>query len=226
MTESSINQINKSLKERPFKGLAFSERKQARREKFIEAGIKAYGTQGFFSVTVKDVCREAQLTERYFYESFKKSEALFQAVFLKLTNELQHNVMQAIMQISTQPKEIIESGLNALLSTLQNNPQMARIIYIDAVLVQELHQHATIHETMSHFDHIIHSLVKKIMPDSNHSESEISLISTGLNGYVTQIAIRWVMNDFKQSKEDILNACSIAFVSILNSFTNNNMNNI
>ena len=36
-----------------------------------------------FSVTVKDVCQEAKLTERYFYESFKKSEDLFQTIFLK-----------------------------------------------------------------------------------------------------------------------------------------------
>ncbi|MFI7852532.1 TetR/AcrR family transcriptional regulator, partial [Acinetobacter baumannii] len=42
-------------KERQFKGLSLSERKEARREKLIEAGIATYGTLGFFSVTVKDV---------------------------------------------------------------------------------------------------------------------------------------------------------------------------
>ena len=67
-------------KERQFKGLSLSERKEARREKLIEAGIATYGTLGF-SVTVKDVCQEAKLTERYFYESFKKSEDLFQTIF-------------------------------------------------------------------------------------------------------------------------------------------------
>ena len=75
---------NTEAKERQFKGLSLTERKEARREKLIEAGIATYGTQGFFSVTVKDVCNEAKLTERYFYESFKKSEELFQTVFLKM----------------------------------------------------------------------------------------------------------------------------------------------
>ena len=60
----------KVVKERQFKGMSLTERKQARREKLIEAGIEAYGTHGFFSVTVKDICNEAKLTERYFYESF------------------------------------------------------------------------------------------------------------------------------------------------------------
>lgn len=38
-----------SSRERQFKGLSLSERKLARRTKLIEAGIEAYGTQGFFS---------------------------------------------------------------------------------------------------------------------------------------------------------------------------------
>lgn len=52
MTEQQTNleeKNNKSVKtkERQFKGLSLTERKQARREKLIQAGIEAYGRQGF-----------------------------------------------------------------------------------------------------------------------------------------------------------------------------------
>ncbi|PWF33182.1 TetR family transcriptional regulator, partial [Yersinia pestis] len=114
-----------------------------------------------------------------------------QTIFLKLIDELQQNVLQAMMQASSDPKKMIEAGLTALLTTLRDNPRMARIIYIDAMLVQELHNQATIHETMSRFDRMIHAFVMLMMPQLNRSEQEISLVSTGLNGYVTQIAIRW-----------------------------------
>ena len=206
-------------KERQFKGLSLTERKQARREKLIEAGIEAYGTHGFFAVTVKDICNEAKLTERYFYESFKKSDELFQTIFLTLIDQLQHNVMQAIMQASTDPRKMIEAGLTALLTTLRDNPRMARIIYIDAMLVQELHNQATIHETMLRFDRMIQAFVMLMMPDIDRSEREISFVATGLNGYVTQIAIRWVVSGFKQSMEDVLSSCSIVFLSLLNTFS-------
>ena len=206
-------------KERQFKGLSMAERQQARREKLIEAGIQAYGTHGFFSVTVKDICTEAKLTERYFYESFKKSEHLFQTIFLKLIDELQQNVMQAMMQASSDPKKMIEAGLTALLTTLRDNPRMARIIYIDAMLVQELHNQATIHETMGRFDRMIQAFVMLMMPNLSRSEQEISLVSTGLNGYVTQIAIRWVMSGFKQSMEEVLSSCSIVFLALFESFS-------
>ncbi|UOH75154.1 TetR family transcriptional regulator [Acinetobacter schindleri] len=222
MTNSAIpveKQQKTMTKERQFKGLSMAERQQARREKLIEAGIQAYGTHGFFSVTVKDICTEAKLTERYFYESFKKSEHLFQTIFLKLIDELQQNVMQAMMQASSDPKRMIEAGLTALLTTLRDNPRMARIIYIDAMLVQELHNQATIHETMGRFDRMIQAFVMLMMPNLSRSAQEISLVSTGLNGYVTQIAIRWVMSGFKQSMEEVLASCSIVFLALFESFS-------
>ncbi|QIC62957.1 TetR/AcrR family transcriptional regulator [Acinetobacter schindleri] len=222
MTNSTIpmeKQQKTMTKERQFKGLSMAERQQARREKLIEAGIQAYGTHGFFSVTVKDICTEAKLTERYFYESFKKSEHLFQTIFLKLIDELQQNVMQAMMQASSDPKKMIEAGLTALLTTLRDNPRMARIIYIDAMLVQELHNQATIHETMGRFDRMIQAFVMLMMPNLSRSAQEISLVSTGLNGYVTQIAIRWVMSGFKQSMEEVLSSCSIVFLALFESFS-------
>lgn len=119
------------------------------------------------------------------------------------------------MQASSDPKKMIEAGLTALLTTLRDNPGMARIIYIDAMLVQELHNQATIHETMGRFDRMIQAFVMLMMPNLNRSEREISLVSTGLNGYVTQIAIRWVMSGFKQSLEEILSSCSLVFFALL-----------
>ncbi len=208
----------KTTKERQFKGLSLAERKQARREKLIEAGIETYGTQGFFSVTVKDVCTEAKLTERYFYESFKKSEHLFQCIFLQLIESLEHTVMQAILHSSPDPRLMVKSGLSALFELLKNDPRMARIIYVDAMLVQELHQHATIRETMGRFDRMIHAFVMAMLPQSQVSEDEISLIATGLNGYVTQIAIRWVMGGFVQSQAQIVTACEVVFLSLLENF--------
>lgn len=216
------NSDNNKTKERQFKGLSLSERKQMRREKLIEAGIETYGTHGFFAVTVKDICNEAKLTERYFYESFKKSEQLFQTIFLKLIDELQHNVMQAIMQASSDPHKMIDAGLRALLTTLKDNPRMARIIYIDAMLVQELHNQATIHETMTRFDRMIQAFVMLMMPQINRSEREISLVATGLNGYVTQIAICWVVSGFKQSFEEVLTSSRIVFISFLETFSDPN----
>ncbi len=77
-------------------------------------------------------------------------------------------------------KKMIDAGLTALLTTLKNNPQMARIIYIDAMLVQELHNQATIHETMSRFDRMIQAFVMLMMPHLDRPNREISLVAQRL----------------------------------------------
>ena len=202
-------------KERQFKGLSLTERKETRREKLIEAGIAMYGTQGFFSVTVKDVCNEAKLTERYFYESFKKSEELFQTVFLKMIEKMQTCLTQAVLMAAPEPNNMVTAGLSALLSAIKDDPRMARIIYIDAMLVQDLHNQATIQETLTQFDRIIQGFVMITMPNAPHSAEEVSLMATGLNGYVTHIIIRWVSEGFKQPLEDVLAACCAVFQSFI-----------
>jgi len=113
---------------------------------------------------------------------------------------------------------MIEAGLRALLNMLKDDPRVARIIYVDAMLVQELHNQATIQETMLRFDRMIQAFVMLMMPHLSRSQHEVSLIATGLNGYVTQLAIRWVMGGFKQSLEDILAAAQVVFMALLEKF--------
>ena len=218
LSEINLKSAQKPVKERQFKGLSLAERKQARREKLIEAGIQAYGTHGFFSVTVKDICNEAKLTERYFYESFQKSEQLFQSIFLKQIEILQSTMMQAIVQASPNPRKMVTAGLSALFHLLKNDPRLARIIYIDATLVQELHKQAIIRETMNKFDRMIQAFVMSLMPQIPQAEQEISLVATGLNGYVTQVARRWVIGEFKQSQDEIVAACELVFIALIEKF--------
>ena len=218
LSEINLKSAQKPVKERQFKGLSLAERKQARREKLIEAGIQAYGTHGFFSVTVKDICNEAKLTERYLYESFQKSEQLFQSIFLKQIEILQSTMMQAIVQASPNPRKMVTAGLSALFNLLKNDPRLARIIYIDATLVQELHKQAIIRETMNKFDRMIQAFVMSLMPQIPQAEQEISLVATGLNGYVTQVARRWVIGEFKQSQDEIVAACELVFIALIEKF--------
>ena len=202
-------------KERQFKGIPLSERKRIRREKLIEAGIQCYGTQGFFAVTVKDICAEAKLTERYFYESFKKSEALFHSIFEQLIQRLQVTIGTAILTANKDPLAMIDAGLNALLTTIKQDPRIARIIYIDAMLVKELHKQATLHEAMGRFDDMIFQVITALFPEKTLANANTSLVATGLNGYVTQVAIRWVTNGFKEPIQEVLVSCRVVFLSLI-----------
>jgi AcrR family transcriptional regulator len=215
-----------SSKRRSFRGLSLEERQNERREKLIEAGLQIYGTQGFFSVTVRDICSEAKLTERYFYESFKRSEELFKTVYLRLIDQLQKNILHAIMQSKlTAPAEMVQSGLTGLFTSLQNDPRMARILFIDAILVHEMHGHA-IYDTMASFDRMTRAFFTLLFPKENSTQLKLPLIATGLNGYVTHIATRWVMGGFKEPIEEVTAASALAYTSIIQYFETQNKQKI
>ena len=73
---------------RPYGGVSANERIATRRTRLLEAGLELFGTDGYLASGVKDVCREAGLTDRYFYESFRDTRELFIAVFDRVTDEL------------------------------------------------------------------------------------------------------------------------------------------
>lgn len=203
------------VRRRNFRGLSLEQRQAERRARLIEAGLQVYGTQGFFSVTVRDVCAEAKLTERYFYESFKNSEQLFKAIYMQLIEQQQQVVMSAVMQSAgLSHAQMIRAGLTVFLRSLQEDPRMARILFIDAVLVSELHG-TTIIEAVSRFDRMIQGFMLLMLPDAHQRGMPLSLVSTGLNGYVTHIVIRWVMGGFKESFDEVLNACQVVYTAFL-----------
>ena len=53
--------VEKTVRRRNFRGLSLEQRQGERRTRLIEAGLQVYGTQGFFSVTVRDVCADRAL---------------------------------------------------------------------------------------------------------------------------------------------------------------------
>jgi len=213
--EAITSAPDKTVRRRNFRGLSLEQRQQERRTRLIEAGLQVYGTQGFFSVTVRDVCAEAKLTERYFYESFKNSEQLFKVIYMQLIERQQQAVMAAVMQAAGQPHDqMIRAGLTVFLRSLQDDPRMARILFVDAVLVSELHG-TTILEAVSRFDRMIQGFMLLMLPDAHRKGVQLSLVSTGLNGYVTHIVIRWVMGGFKESFDEVLNACQVVYTAFL-----------
>jgi AcrR family transcriptional regulator len=72
---------------RPWRGVSATERTAERRERLIEAALEVFATRGYSASTVRDVCREAGLTERYFYESFRNREALLAALADRIVDD-------------------------------------------------------------------------------------------------------------------------------------------
>ena len=82
--------------QRRWAGTTLDARQAARREQLIEAGFALLGEQGASAVTVRGVTRTAQLSERYFYESFADRDALLITVHNRVAEQARAVITAAV----------------------------------------------------------------------------------------------------------------------------------
>src|SRR6204780_5102217 len=114
---------------RPYRGVSATDRRGQRRRQLIDAGLQLFGTRGIAAVGIVDVCAEAGLTKRYFYENFASIDALADAVFEHVTGNLVATVALAIeIGAGRHPRPALTVYVRALLS----DPRVVRLLAVES----------------------------------------------------------------------------------------------
>lgn len=112
-------------------GTTLVERRAARREQLLEAGLDLVGTEGGAALAVRAVCRRARLTERYFYESFTGRDELLLAVYGRVTEETQRVLAEALRQAPAAPEERARAAVDAFVGLLVDDPRKGRVLLLE-----------------------------------------------------------------------------------------------
>lgn len=201
-------------KRRSFRGVSAEQRQAERHRKFVDAGLQLFGTHGFYNTKVRELCAEAHLTERYFYESFKSLEELFAEVYREAVEGMRQHILLAIMGQSHQGSlELIRAGLEAFLKFVRQDPRVARILFIEVPQVRMEHG-SLIEETMNGFDRMLTQFGHTLFPPAKNPLIQMDLIAAGLNGSNAHIVARWVYGGFQQPLEVILENCFAVFAGV------------
>jgi AcrR family transcriptional regulator len=199
---------------RPFRGLQPEERQQRRREQLIEAGLEVFGARGFHGVRVRDICVQARLTERYFYESFENREALFLAVYDHAVGRIRDAILAAIPAPAPDVVLTARGALRAFLETLQAEPRLARILLIDVFTVgQDVANQSR--RAMQSFADLVRDLVHHLYPEIDALDLDAQLIANGLVGSTVYQAIQWAFNGFKQPLDTVLDHCALFYEALV-----------
>lgn len=118
---------------RPWRGLSPEQRVAERRERLLASALEVFATQRFHASKVRDVCREASLTERYFYESFEGKEALLAALAERIVADLVTAVAPSIALLDSDPDAAIDGAARAVVCSLTDDPRRARILFVEVV---------------------------------------------------------------------------------------------
>ncbi|CAH0347984.1 TetR/AcrR family transcriptional regulator [Aquabacterium sp. CECT 9606] len=201
---------------RPYGGVHAETRKQERRTRLIAAGLEVIGTRGYHLSTVRDICAQSGLSERYFYESFKGMGLLFEAVYAELHAELQRRVMGAFLgadALQADPMKLAEAAVVAWLSFLKEDVRRARILLVDAVTVNDSSQRNA-KAAIQDFAGIIRAFVDMLHPKVDKLGYDTALMSSILTGACVQAAKSWMWGDFQQPVPEVAKHLTLVFGSL------------
>lgn len=200
---------------RRFRGLDPDERRRQRREQLIDAGLRTFGSRGFHAVGVREVCAEAHLTERYFYESFSNREALFQAVYERAIDVVRKAIVDAIVQHTPgDPRAMARAALRAFLETLRDDPLLPRILLIDSLGV-DARISAESRRATQGFSDLVAELVGGLFQDLPQHGVEARLLADGLVGSTLYIVMHWAFGGFAEPLETILEHCVMFYDAMI-----------
>jgi AcrR family transcriptional regulator len=194
---------------RQYGGHSAEQRQLARRERLIEAAIRVYGEVGYRNATVKAVCEAAELTERYFYESFANSEALLIAAF----DTVSHRVIACLDRIRKEHNGTAEERGHAVLRAyyqmLKDDPDGARLFVIEIARVGPAVDEVWA-ALLSEFGEL---LSRTLAPDANAKLKCAELVRVGAVGAMVQIAKTWIRSGYAKSVDavttDTLKICRV-----------------
>jgi AcrR family transcriptional regulator len=102
-------------------GVPLEDRQVRRRDELVAAGVQLLGDESGPAVTVRAVCRQAGLTERYFYEGFTDRDDFVRGVYIEVCKQ----AMGALLTATT-PREAVEKFVTLMV----DDPVRGRVLLL------------------------------------------------------------------------------------------------
>jgi AcrR family transcriptional regulator len=177
-------------------GVSKEERRAERRARLVAAARKVYGEQGFRQASVKSLCVEAGLTERYFYESFSNSEELllaaYHSVIVELLDELTAAARQQGGQAGHNQQQLAGALLAAYFSFLKRNRHAARLILLEIRGIS-----AATTDTYTTALRAIARQMEEVLGLGDDAARH--MLALGVVGGISLIALSWVQDEYRES---------------------------
>ena len=171
------------------------ERQAERRERILRAAIELYGHHGYRQTSVKAVCAQAGLTERYFYESFVNGEDLLRQCFLAVENDLLTRMRTAAGDDASSVSARARAALLVYLDQIRQDPNTARVFLIEMANVSPAAE-TLVSESLDRFG----SLLMEILgADPGLAGDPPPLLLRGVVGGGLHIGQAWAATGFADS---------------------------
>jgi len=184
-----------------WRGQTQRDRSAERRAQLLEVGERLLGSGGSAALTMRAACREAQLSPRYFYESFDTREDLLVAVYNRVEDKL---IAFIVGQSSNGPattRDVLESCANFF----EQDPRRARILLREPLADDTLRKHSA-SRSPSFITALIPVLGPEVRDLMSRAPERIELTSTVMGGALVALYLDWADGRLHLSREAIADA--------------------
>jgi AcrR family transcriptional regulator len=188
--------------QRKYAGASAEERKKQRRERLMDAGFDVFGREGYQGATMRMICAQAKLTERYFYEHFATPHDVFEAVHRRQSAIVAQQIMAARAQHPNGSLAGTRAGLVAFFSFIQADRRCAQILLADAItsgMANPLNMRAKV----SSLAEMVREGIKQAHPGLR-IDVDADMVIAGLVGMIIQTGAMWVGRDYDLSVEAVV----------------------
>jgi len=198
---------------RRYGGASAAERQAQRLERLLEAGFDVFGRMGYRDATMRMVCSQARLTDRYFYEHFTTVDEVFLAVHQKVSADLAKVVLTAVASASMDDSmAMVRAGLKAFFEFIKEDPRRAQILLMDAA-TSGLTSPLNINARISRYVDVMRLRLKMRYPDLPF-QPDTELILGGFVGLIIHTASVWVQRKFDTPVDSLVDHTSFSWLGL------------
>lgn len=181
-------------------GLSRVDRQAGRRHLLVQAAFELFGENGESAVTVRSVCRQAELNNRYFYENFADTDELLGATYDFVVADL---IAALIRAMAGQPDDRarLRAGITAVLHFSSGDPRRGKILFTESrtnpvlaarrAVTQDQLRKSVLHDT----------------PVSSTTDRVADLVSAAMYaGAMAELAQEWLLGTLGEDTEAVVQA--------------------
>jgi AcrR family transcriptional regulator len=206
-------EISPTESKRTYGGVAVTERRALRKQRFLDAGLDLIGSVGYRSMTLRVLCKAAALNDRYFYESFENMEAFLAALYRHHITEIQDQIEALAMRSNGSLPDRVREGIH-LYFVFMNDKRRAKLALTEILGVSDAID-ALYQEHTSGFAKMLISLLKREFPSVNLGEDAERALGLALAGACTMAATHWMLENYKTPIDVMTQTCTDVFIGTL-----------
>ncbi|MBV8667173.1 MAG: TetR/AcrR family transcriptional regulator [Burkholderiaceae bacterium] len=187
---------SKPAPSRSYRGVSTVQRKAERRERLIQAAIQCFGRYGYHSTTLKSLCAEAGMTERYFYESFANFDEILCCAYQHAAQTIFDIVTASFAETGSDPLTRMRLGVDSYFKAIASDPARARLVLIEIEGASD-NANQVYRDRLRTSADMIRNEVIGSLPGTPGNGLSMEILSTAILGAVYQLAKEWVLSNFK-----------------------------